>query len=198
MNAVVLEVLLVHRVGHGRSDVLAANPRRRSVIARVGRHVIAAGPLQAHERVRIPDGELSQIEAVDGAEECRVRANAERERHDDDGRPAFGLEQRAHTVAEVFEHGSRVPVAVVGSSDVPRPPRVGSEYYAVCQLRLTITSSRVRQRPSRRGRGRSAARARRTSSAIAARSGSRRRSRWRRLPGTIVGSHQEDSRTSPA
>src|SRR5713226_7414509 len=62
---------------------------REPVVAGVGCHIVATGPFQPYQRIGIPDGELLQEQAVDGAEECRVGANPERERRDDDRRPAL-------------------------------------------------------------------------------------------------------------
>ena len=50
------------------------------------------------------DRDGPQQQAVDGREDGRVRADAERERQDDDGGPAFAPQQQPDGVAEIVNH----------------------------------------------------------------------------------------------
>ena len=49
--------------------------------------------------------ELADEQAVDGCEERRVRADAEREGDQHDGGPALGVEEHARGVPEILKHG---------------------------------------------------------------------------------------------
>jgi hypothetical protein len=104
---VVGEELLVHRVGKGGADRRAIGIRLdETVVARTRAHVIAPDASQPYEAVRFPDRHLGEQEAVDGAEDGRVRANPERERQNDDRRPPLGMQQHADSVAQILQHRS--------------------------------------------------------------------------------------------
>ena len=76
-----------------------------AVVARVVGHLVLARPPDAHKRIGIANRQFPQQQAVNGCEDSRVRGDADSEREHDDGRPAFGLQQHADPVAEVFQHG---------------------------------------------------------------------------------------------
>src|SRR4029079_6221299 len=76
----------------------------RPVVARAGDHVVASVPPEAHEGVGVLNGNRREEQAVDHAEERRVGADTERQREDNDRRPALVAEQDAKRVAQVLEH----------------------------------------------------------------------------------------------
>ena len=104
-RSIVGNELLEHRIGKRAAKRKTGRVgAREAVIARVRRHVVAACPLQPDETVGISDRELPQKQAVDRAEERRVRADAERERDDHNGGPAFVARQRPSAVPEIAKH----------------------------------------------------------------------------------------------
>ncbi len=104
---VVSDELLIHRIGERAADVLAV--RRlggEPIVAGAGRHVVAAGIAQADERVRVLDRHVLQQQTVHGAENGRIRPDAQGQRQKDDGSPAFRMKQDSHRMTNVFQHQS--------------------------------------------------------------------------------------------
>ena len=112
--------LLEHGERERRPDVPRAGRARVAVVARAPHHVVLAGRVEPDETVGLADGHGLQEQAVDGGEQRRVRADAERKRDEDDERPALGVEEDADGEAQVPEQrGHESPFG--GAITLPRP-----------------------------------------------------------------------------
>ena len=100
--------VLVHRIWERRSHRAERALGHEPVVARIGGHVIASRGSQAHQRIRVADGERAQQHPVDGGEDRRIRADADRQRQHHNGRPSPGLHQHPQTVAKVSQHDEAI------------------------------------------------------------------------------------------